>query len=434
MTYMTKKIFIKRYLSTVALTWILAIASSAAVADNVTSVYSYKSSVSSEVKNLQVELNYDNSRTKAPIAVVMHGYSGENGHFKNYQANAQRLRDQGFFVLTVAMRGREGSDGVRDSGGVEIHDIYDAVEAIVADPQYSSMVDGTSVYITGYSGGGGNVMSTLTKFPDYFRAGGAFFGMSDYGYDNANGWWFNGSLAAHRKIMLNDIGSPVAGEAAVIDRYMARASNLASMNNPYSEIHLFVNSNEAVCPPNYSTSFRDNAIAAASSADEFNNITVHIGQSGKYHDFNGDGINQANEQQLWPHGIPNEQQQAAAEQWYLNRFLAGEIARPELNDTDTLFVAGYVKTRKFDLWLGDGQNAAGRLDYSLTDQQLQFELKVLTSETAVTGTLNIDTSRMGGGKLKVLLNGQQMEVIVGGGWYKYANLRHGELLQVQAVR
>lgn len=276
-------------------------------------------------------------------------------------------------------------------------------------------------------------MSALTKFPDSFRAGAAFFGMSDYGYDTTNGWWFNGSSSSHRTILANDVGNPETGGPAALDRYMARASNLAAMNNPYSEIHLFVNANETTCPPVNSISFRDNAIAAASYAGEFDNIMVHLGQAGTYYDFNGDSINQPNEQQYWPHNAPTADQQAAAEQWFLARFLAGQIARPELNDADTLFVAGYVKTRKFDLWLGDGQNAAAELDYSLTDQQMQFELDLLTSDASVTGVLNVDTTRMGGVSVDVWLNGQQVDSFEGGGWYAYTGLGNGDLLRLQAV-
>ena len=33
-----------------------------------------------------------------------------------------------FFVVSVTMRGRDGSHGVRDSGELEIYDIYDAVD------------------------------------------------------------------------------------------------------------------------------------------------------------------------------------------------------------------------------------------------------------------------------------------------------------------
>ena len=100
-------------------------------------------------------------------------------------AMAQARR--GFVSILVAMRGRDGSEGTRDSGGLEIYDIYDAVEHIKAEPLFAGKLDPTNLHISGYSGGGGNVMSALTKFPDYFNLGAAFFGMSDYGYDPRTG-------------------------------------------------------------------------------------------------------------------------------------------------------------------------------------------------------------------------------------------------------
>src|SRR5690606_20148014 len=97
------------------------------------------------------------------------------------------------------------------------------------------------VHITGYSGGGGNAMSALTKFPDYFRAGSSYFGISDYGYVDGVGWYTNGAGSGHRSQLRTDIGDPTQEDPDVVDRYHARASSLAARNNPYSEIHLFVN-------------------------------------------------------------------------------------------------------------------------------------------------------------------------------------------------
>jgi hypothetical protein len=393
--------------------------------------FSYQSSVSndgSEPLDLVAELNYDNSRTNAPIAVVMHGYSPATGNLANVRANAQRLRDAGFFAISVAMRGRDGSDGDRDSGGLEVYDIYDAVEAVKSS--HASLVNPTNIHITGYSGGGGNAMSALTKFPDYFRAGSAFFGMSDYGFDQTNGWYQNGASSGHQSQLRTDIGDPTLGNALILDRYLARASNKASHNNPYSEIHLFVNDNETTCPPINDTTYRDNAIAHAAAANEFNNIRVHIGNSAAptYKDFDGDMVNDPNELQSWPHGFPTANQQAAAEGWYLNRLLSGQIPQPVLNNEDELFVAGFVKTKRFELRLGDGQNAAGTLDYSLAAARKEFELDVESSDSATTGSLWIDTSDSAGQLIDVLVNGTFTESIVGGGTYHYGSFGDGDRL------
>jgi dienelactone hydrolase len=247
----------------------------------VTEAFTYPSSVTSDANgplDLVAELNYEGSRSNAPIAVVMHGYSGTSGMCASVRENAQHLRDKGFFAIAVALRGRDGCDGTRDSGGLEIYDIYDAVEAVKTSRR--GLVNPAIVYLTGYSGGGGNTMAALTKFPDYFNAGAAYFGMSDYGYHLTNAWYFAGASSSHQAIMRTDVGTPTGGVAGVRDRYHARASNLASANNPYSEIHLFVNANEATCPPVNMTSFLSNAVSREAYAGEFSNITVHIGQPG----------------------------------------------------------------------------------------------------------------------------------------------------------
>lgn len=396
-------------------------------------LFTYQSSISTDVNgplDLKAELNYDSLRYNAPIAVVMHGYS-PTATFDEFRPAAQQLRAKGFFAILVAMRGRDGSDGIRDSGGVEIFDIYDAVEAIKAAPTYAQYINPNIVYVTGYSGGGGNTMSALTKFPDYFRAGAAYFGMSDYGYDPVSGWYFDGAASSHQSQMRTDIGNPATGGPLVLDRYMARASNLASLNNPYSEIHLFVNHNETTCPPINCTSYRDNALAAASFAGEFSNITVHIGGYGQYEDFDHDGVNEPQELQNWPHQLPTADQQNAAEAWFIGRLLAGQIPQPVLNTQDTLFVAGYVKTKPFSLWLGDGQNAAASLVYELSPSAKMFQMQVLSSDRSVTGNLKVNVQDMAGQTVNIVLNDQVIGQFTAVNVYQHAALADGDVLRLQ---
>ncbi|MBN1488857.1 MAG: prolyl oligopeptidase family serine peptidase [Phycisphaerae bacterium] len=392
-----------------------------------TEVFSYLSTISSDAQgplDLKAELNYDTAFHDAPIAVVMHGYTPATLNFERVRPNAQRLRDAGFFAISVAMRGRDGSDGIRDSGGIEIYDIYDAVEAVKA--AFPALVDPTNVHITGYSGGGGNVMSALTRFPDYFRVGSSFYGMSDYGYDPVNGWYFNG--AGSRTVTLDaDIGVPGSSDN-VTDKYHARASNLASLNNPYSEIHLFVNDNETICPPINSTSYRANAVANESIPGEFNNISVHIGHRGTYEDFNNNQIDEPDEEQYWPHGDLSADRQYAGEAWYLDRLLSGQIPEPELKDSDELFVAGFVKTRPFECWLGDRQNAAARLLYSVSVTKKTFALEILSISKLVTGGLRIDTADMAGHNVVVRLNDSAVDSFLGGGVYQFDSIGHLDIL------
>lgn len=126
------------------------------------------------------------------------------------------------FISLLTVLAASSYEGIRDSGGLEIHDIYDAIIAVRS--AYPGMISSDRVYITG------------------------------------------GSL--------------------VMDRYRARASNLASGNNPYTAIHLFVNEEETICPPIDTSSYRDNALASG-QAPNYDNIHVYIGALDTWEDFNG---------------------------------------------------------------------------------------------------------------------------------------------------
>lgn len=400
-------------------------------------LFVYQSTLSSDQNgplDLTAELNYDSGYTDAPIAVLMHVFSLNENALEYNRAQAQHLRDKGFFVVTVAMRGRAGADGVRDTGGLEIYDIYDAVEAVRAN--FADKVDDGNVHITGYSGGGGNVMSALTKFPDMFRLGSSFFGMSDYGYDPVTGWYHDGAnlkadgsqVSPPRTDILDaDIGDPTTGDPLVLDRYLARASNYASKNNPYSEIHLFYNSDELISPPVNNTSYRDMAVAAASFPGEFDNIILHEGDStgGTYVDFDGSGTNDPDEQQNWVHGPLSGDAQDAGEQWYVGRLLDGSIPQPVLNTKDELFVAGFVVTRPFRLFLGSGEDTAGALKYELSPSVKTFALDILTSDLTKTGVLNVDTADMAGQSVELRVNGVRQDTFIGGGVYEVSGFGDG---------
>jgi len=419
----------------------VASAACPSAAQNVQTLVDYRSTVTTGSADgaalgikLKAELNYNAGRTNAPIAVVMHGFSETGDVVSSVRANAQRLRDSGFFVVSVAMRGRQGGEGTRDNGGVEIYDIYDAVEHV--KKTYPGLVDPTNVSITGYSGGGGNAMSAVTKFPDYFRAASGFFGMSDYGFDPSNGWYQNGSSAGHRAILDAVPGNPGTGGAAGVqirDRYMARASNLASVNNPYSEVHLFVNGDETTCPPINSLLFKQNAVDSMLTDYAYGNISVHIGQAGSYHDFNGNRLNEANEQQHWPHQAPTANQQAAAEQWYLSRLLAGTIAQPSLADSGALVISGYAKTRRFTAWLGTGENAVASLNYELSSSSMTFDLGQMSQSSGVIGWLEVDTSALSGSAFDLYRNGALVERAPAAATYRFNGIGLNDSLRLVAV-
>lgn len=408
-----------------------------------TKFFSYDSSITSVPGGVPISLQaavvYPTAlaaSAEAPLAVIMHGYSPTSGNISEYVPRAIAQARLGFVSIVVAMRGRDGSDGSRDSGGLEIYDIYDAVEHIKSAPFFSGKVDPTNVHISGYSGGGGNVMSALTKFPDYFNLGASFFGMSDYGFDPQNGWYFNGAnVGGNRTPILDaDVGNPTLGDPLVLDKYHARASNLASHNNPYSEIHLFVNDDETISPPVNSLSYRANAVSHATFSGEFDNIQVHLGKSDNslWIDRNGNAIKESVEIQNWPHGLSSDIQDRG-EAWYIDRLLNREIPQPVLNTSDILFVAGYVRTKPFQLFLGDGQNAAGELAYELSPREMKFHLQIASLDSEIKGKLTLYGNRLSTSLAKIELNGVSMGVVDVSQEFHYEGLANGDTLRFLAV-
>ena len=115
----------------------------------------------------------------------------------------------------------------------------------------------------------------------------------------------------------------------------------------------------------------------------------------------------------------------------MSRLKNGLIPQPQLKTSDELFVAGFVKTRPFEFWLGDGQNAAGNLIYSLSATEKRFTLGILSSVPGVTGRLKVNTDDMGGLPVEVRVNGALADSFTGGGIYTYAGLANGQTLVFQ---
>jgi len=398
---------------------------SVAEAASVTQTLWHESTVSSTFTGpllLRAELNYDDARAGAPIAVVMHGFSPTNGNLDAVRPHAQRLRDDGFFSVSVAMRGRDGSAGVRDSGGLEIHDIWDAVETVKA--QYGALVDPSNVHITGYSGGGGNVMSAIVRMPDYFRVGSSFFGMSDYGFDPVDGWYNNGA-GSRTSILDQDVGNPNLGQPSVIDRYQARASNLAAANSSAVEVHLFVNDDETISPP-------VNHLRFAQLGGP--HVTHHVGVSAApgFEDFNGNGVEDAGERQWWPHGFPTASQQDAAEQWYRDRLLAGQIPAPQIAPAGQLMVPGFLKTRHFEVWPGDGQQAAGVVTYALSESGASIMPEITSSDASLPISVVVASGFLAptGAAAEARINDVLVDAFTAGERRVFFGLASGDVLEV----
>ncbi len=113
-----------------------------------------------------------------------HGWHGSAK--KTHPDNVKTVRGgKEWFFIRPEMRGRGDSSGRPDCNGYELQDAVDAVE--FARKEFADRIlEPEKVYLSGGSGGGGNVFAILGKFPDYFCRAHADCGISDYAE------WFRG--------------------------------------------------------------------------------------------------------------------------------------------------------------------------------------------------------------------------------------------------
>lgn len=269
-----------------------------------------------------------------PLLMVMHGYMCSRA---DVRPDIQVWAKQGLVAAAPDMRGQGDSAGKPDSGGLEVHDILDAVLAVVA--KYPHDIDAKNVNIVGYSGGGGNVIMCAVRFPDLFQNCISFFGISDYGA------WHGTRVRPDCNAIMEKAcgGSPAAVPAA----YEARNANAAA-GNALARIHFFWDVDEHSCPPkinevfvaNYRRSGRDRVVVHASQrADEVRWLHAYRSVS------------------------PNI---AQADAFFLPHVKALPTASPSLPAKGTLTVIGYLVTRRFAVWIGDGQQGRVTVAYDVT--------------------------------------------------------------------
>lgn len=113
------------------------------------------------------------------ILATTHGW---HMSIPKYEENNDKPSD--YLRVMVDMRGRAFSEGKQDCNGLELFDVYDAIEYVKIHYK-DYIIDDEIIYYEGGSGAGGNALALASKFPDYFAAISALCGISDYAL------WFN---------------------------------------------------------------------------------------------------------------------------------------------------------------------------------------------------------------------------------------------------
>ena len=362
----------------------------------------YRSSIE-DIYPLYAEIAYDPERRNMPIAVIQHGgYPGTRCGWMFLVPSCYRMARKGLFALAVSKRGRDGSAGVGDSWCKEIFDIVDAVEYV--KKEYAEYVDPTNVNIWGYSGGSYDSISAAVRFPDYFRSVNPFFSQLQWNrtfsveteegqslrkvfkqqkYDE---WLFHDE--AFKKDFFEKYGGRpdsnlmlgylimkgIGGwPEEVPDNYMARNNILAVINNPYSKIHMISDESDLSCRWDFNEYYK------RSKELGYTNVEFHYAKKGdkfRYH-----------------HGGPRSYADLGnpdlleAERYFIQDILSGSYPEPVLADRGKLVVLGYVKTKRFFVWLGGGNDAVAELDYELHPFESIFRFKRLTQNKEAKGRL-----------------------------------------------
>lgn len=277
------------------------------------------------------------SGTFTAAETITGGTSGATG-------TASTVNNTTAVALFVEMRGRSASQGTPDSGGRELQDIIDAVDYVVA--AYPSLVDSAHKYIVGYSGGGANVFGVTARYPDYFNSAAVFFGISDYGYDATNGWYNNGASSNQRLSLRNWIGGTPTEWP---DRYHSRAYVLAITNHVGGYLRIYHDTGDPTVPVINSQNV-DAALTAASLGSYYTYSESNSGSAVR-----------------WIHDLPLIGRSInIAEIDFMPEISAKTRAAWTVATSGTLKVPGYLVTKRFALWLGNGRDEFGQVVYNTT--------------------------------------------------------------------
>lgn len=316
------------------------------------------------ISNLVYRYSYPRYATDLPVVLLMHGWSGDATSFGN--AALRRIAGYGVFAAAVGLRGRNSADGSRDASAREIYDIYDALTTIRTN--FASAVSADKAALVGYSGGGGNALAAACKFPDTWSVVASHFGMSDYGRDATDGWYYNNGGGYGSEVVTAVGGTPVA----VPDNYYARDATAAITNYSGGHLYLFHDAADTSVPIVHSRRIQT-ALAAAGYTNYTANFTT------------------ATDALRWYHGYPSTTDQPNLIQTE-RLWMPAVRAQPAwtIAAAGTVTVIGYLVTKRFSVWLGDGTAEAATVVYDTTADR--YTVTPLTGSVSVSITQGAKTA------------------------------------------
>lgn len=340
----------------------------------------YSSSIL-DISPLCAEVAYDPAGRRMPIVVIQaRGYLGSSR--LSIIPSICRMARQGLFGVTVSKRGRDGSAGAdrTDAWATEVHDIIDAIEHVKRE--YGEYVDPANINIWGYGGGGVDAISAVARFPDYFRFVGPYFGPFEWRttLGSREEAYLGEEIeeGVHTRDMYDVIDDHGGPPSRVPDNWMVRDNLLAVVNNRYSHTLMFSDIEEGRYTP---TLGQMKEYLATARKLGYTNIHLNV----------SDG----NDRHRWWHAHPGGWDEGgnpdlfASEALFVPHILNGDYPAPVLARQGDLVVLGYLRTRRFSVWLGEGDNAVAGLSYELGGHEKVFRFERMTSTAEVRGVLSI---------------------------------------------
>lgn len=124
----------------------------------------------------------DNGMIKnVTLLMVFPGWGNDNSVFD--QTCMRRFASYGFFVVALSSK-----NGLGYANQKNLYATYDCVSYVHTN---FSNVSKTRTVACGYSAGGAYVLGLISCFPDLFTCSVDNFGISDFGYDGSNSWYFS---------------------------------------------------------------------------------------------------------------------------------------------------------------------------------------------------------------------------------------------------
>ena len=310
----------------------------------------YSTYPSSQDPLLKLYANFIKPDRPRPILLSMHGWHGQAK--RAHTDNVARVSSQPWFIVEPDMRGRGDSAGKQDANGWELQDAVDAVE--FAKKEYASLIATPEcIHLTGGSGGGGNVLGLVGKFPDYFCAAVCEVGISNYGL------WFEHDAKGEFRDELQGKGW-VGGTPKTNPEAYASRGGLTTVANLLTPLAITHGELDPRCPVEQARNYVEKAKRVGKigliSYLELKGVAAKGGHFG---------------------GITSEQ--TAERKTLIERHLATHNKPIEIPRRGRFVVAGYLKTKHFEVVL-DSVDRIGELDYDV--DAAKFELRAPSAKSA----------------------------------------------------